>query len=88
MIEGIELVPSTGGRFEVVLDDETVFSKAALGRHAEPGEVAALVRRRIGPEVPGTDPRSPRPARPGRGRRRCGRARSSPTAPGATRSRP
>jgi len=25
-----------------------IFSKASLGRHAEPGEVAALVRERIG----------------------------------------
>ena len=51
VIEGIELVPSSKGRFEVTLDGELVFSKASLGRHAHPGEVAALVRERIGPEV-------------------------------------
>jgi hypothetical protein len=34
-----------------VLDGEVVFSKAELGRHAEPGEVAGLVRERIGDEV-------------------------------------
>jgi hypothetical protein len=28
-----------------------IFSKAALGRHAEPGEVAALARERMGPEI-------------------------------------
>jgi selenoprotein W-related protein len=47
----VELVPSSKGRFEVTLDGELIFSKAALGRHAKPGEVAALVRDRIGPEV-------------------------------------
>jgi len=35
----------------VTVDGELVFSKAALGRHAEPGEVAALVRARLGPEL-------------------------------------
>jgi hypothetical protein len=33
------------------LDDEVIFSKAGLGRHAQPGEVAALVQDRIGPPV-------------------------------------
>ena len=51
MIETIELVPSSNGRFEVTLDGELVFSKAALGRHAQPGEVVALVRERLGPEI-------------------------------------
>jgi hypothetical protein len=35
----------------VTLDDELIFSKAALRRHAEPGEVVALVRARLGTEV-------------------------------------
>ena len=42
---------SAKGRFEVTLDAELIFSKAALGRHAEPGEVVRLVRERIGPEI-------------------------------------
>jgi selenoprotein W-related protein len=46
------LIPSSKGRFEVTLDDELIFSKAALGRHAEPGEIAGIVRQRIGAEVP------------------------------------
>lgn len=45
----VELVPSSKGRFEVTLDGELIFSKAALGRHAEPGEIAAIVRDRLGP---------------------------------------
>jgi selT/selW/selH-like putative selenoprotein len=44
-------VPSSKGRFEVTLDGELIFSKAALGRHAEPGEIVALVRDRLGPET-------------------------------------
>jgi hypothetical protein len=34
-----------------VLDGELVFSKADLGRHAKPGEVAGIVRAKIGPEI-------------------------------------
>jgi len=52
VIAALELVPSSKGRFEVIVDGDLVFSKAALGRHAEPGEIAALVRARIGPEIP------------------------------------
>ena len=48
-MRSLELVPSGKGRFEVTLDDELIFSKASLGRHAEPGEVAKLVRERLGP---------------------------------------
>lgn len=51
IIETIELVPSSKGRFEVTLDGDLIFSKASLGRHAEPGEVAGLVRDRLGPEI-------------------------------------
>ncbi|MDX1657432.1 MAG: Rdx family protein [Nitriliruptorales bacterium] len=51
VIERLDLVPSDQGRFEVTLDDELIYSKAELGRHAEDGEVAGLVRDRLGPEV-------------------------------------
>ena len=52
IIERIDLIPSSKGRFEVTLDDELIFSKAALGRHAEPGEITAIVREKVGPEIP------------------------------------
>jgi selenoprotein W-related protein len=39
----LDLVPSSGGRFEVSVNGQVVFSKAALGRHAEPGEARRLV---------------------------------------------
>jgi selenoprotein W-related protein len=51
IITDIDLVPSSGGRFEVTLDGELIFSKAALKRHAEPGEIAGIVRERLGPEI-------------------------------------
>ena len=51
IIETIELLPSSKGRFEVILDGELIFSKASLGRHAKVGEVAALVRAKLGPEI-------------------------------------
>jgi selenoprotein W-related protein len=51
VIETIELIPASKGRFEVILDGELIFSKADLGRHANPGEVAGIVRAKIGPEI-------------------------------------
>lgn len=38
-IEGITLIPGGGGVFEVAVDGDLVFSKKALGRHAEINEV-------------------------------------------------
>jgi len=45
------LLPSSGGRFEVSLDGELLFSKAALERHPRPGEVYSLVAARLGPPI-------------------------------------
>jgi selenoprotein W-related protein len=42
-IESVTLVPSSGGRFEVMVNDSLVYSKLQSGRHANPGEVASLV---------------------------------------------
>jgi len=42
-IREITLVPSDGGRFEVSLNDELVYSKLQTGRHADPAEVLAAV---------------------------------------------
>jgi selenoprotein W-related protein len=53
IIETLDLLPSSKGRFEVTLDGELIFSKAALGRHAQPGEIVGIVRSHIGNEVGG-----------------------------------
>jgi selenoprotein W-related protein len=42
------IIPSSGGVFEVKVDGELLFSKRALRRHAEPGEVVGLIRARSG----------------------------------------
>jgi selenoprotein W-related protein len=42
-ITSVTLVPSSGGRFEVLVNDSLVFSKLQAGRHANPGEVLSLV---------------------------------------------
>lgn len=52
VISELTLVTASGGAFEVEVDGELLYSKHQTGRHAEPGEVLALFRERIGPEVP------------------------------------
>ncbi len=47
-IAEITLVPSSGGRFEVWLDGELVFSKLAEQRFPEDAELLDLVGVRIG----------------------------------------
>jgi selenoprotein W-related protein len=41
----VRLVPSSGGVFEVTVDGNLVFSKKALRRHPQPGEIMQLIRR-------------------------------------------
>lgn len=43
-IETIGLMPSDGGRFELTVNGELLYSKLATERHIEPGEGVALVR--------------------------------------------
>ena len=45
----VELVKSSGGVFEVVADECLVFSKKALGRFPDPGELRRLVQGRAAP---------------------------------------
>jgi selenoprotein W-related protein len=46
-IESLELIPSDGGRFEVSVNGNLVYSKLQTKRHAEPGEVVGLVRKLV-----------------------------------------
>ena len=41
----MKLIDSSGGVFEVDVDGRKVFSKKALGRHPEPGEVLQAIER-------------------------------------------
>lgn len=40
------MIPSRGGRFEVVRDGVPVFEKSKLDRHAKPGEILELLTAR------------------------------------------
>lgn len=42
-ISEITLVPSDGGRFEVSVDGNLVYSKLRTGRHTDEGEITRLV---------------------------------------------
>lgn len=43
----LKLIPSAGGVYEVILNDELVFSKKELGRHAEKDEVEEIIREKL-----------------------------------------
>ena len=45
----VRLVQSSGGVFDVKVDDTLVFSKKAAGRHAAPGEVLKAIEQLRGP---------------------------------------
>jgi predicted Rdx family selenoprotein len=40
----VTLIPSKGGRFEVLRDGMPVFEKSKVMRHAEPGEVLRVLK--------------------------------------------
>lgn len=42
-IERIALIPSDGGRFEVEVNGDLIYSKLETGRHLEEEELAGLV---------------------------------------------
>lgn len=44
-IESITVIPSGGGVFEVTVNGAKIFSKAALARHAESGEISRLLKK-------------------------------------------
>jgi selenoprotein W-related protein len=42
------LIPSDGGRFEVMVNGELVYSKLATGRHAEIAEIRQMLQEALG----------------------------------------
>jgi selenoprotein W-related protein len=48
LVETITLVPSDGGKFEVTVNGNLLYSKLATRRHAEAGEILGLVRKMVG----------------------------------------
>lgn len=51
IIDELTLMTGTKGIFEVVVNNETLYSKAETGRHANPGEVLSLFAELVGPDV-------------------------------------
>lgn len=52
VVNDMKLIPGGGGVFELVVNGDLVFSKKALGRHAEEGEVLKIFEGIVGPGVP------------------------------------
>jgi len=44
-IESFTLVPSDGGKFELTVGKRLLYSKLETHRHAEPGEIAGLLKK-------------------------------------------
>jgi selenoprotein W-related protein len=47
----LEVVPGTGGVFDVHVDDDLVFEKKMLGRYPQPDDVLPRLRAVIGDEL-------------------------------------
>ncbi len=51
VIAELTLVTGGSGVFDVVVDDQSIYSKSATGRHAHPGEVLELFTEAFGAGV-------------------------------------
>jgi selenoprotein W-related protein len=47
-LSAVELIPGSGGIFDVWVDDERVFTKSMLGRYPQPDDVLPLLREKLG----------------------------------------
>ncbi len=47
VIESVALIPSDGGRFEVSVNGDLIYSKLQTKRHAEAGEVVKLIHKMV-----------------------------------------
>lgn len=46
-IRSWKMIPGTGGKFELSINGDLLFSKKALGRHAEPGEIRSIILKKL-----------------------------------------
>lgn len=44
-ITSIELIPAKGGCFEVIVNQQMIYSKLEIHRHAQPGEIAERIKK-------------------------------------------
>ena len=47
MNEAVALIPSDGGRFEVSMNGDLIYSKLQTKRHAEAGEVVNMIHKMV-----------------------------------------
>jgi selenoprotein W-related protein len=47
LIESVALIPSDGGRFEVSVNGQLIYSKLQSKRHAEAGEIVNLIHKMV-----------------------------------------
>ncbi len=47
VIESVALIPSDGGRFEVSVNGQLIFSKLETKRHAEAGEILNYISKMV-----------------------------------------
>jgi len=46
-IKSLILIPSSGGVFEVTVNNDLLYSKKTSGRHAQPNEILLLVKAKM-----------------------------------------
>jgi selenoprotein W-related protein len=46
-ISTLTLIPGDNGAYEITVNGKLVYSKLATGRHIDPGEALALVKREV-----------------------------------------
>lgn len=47
VIESVTLIPSDGGRFEVSVNGQTIYSKMETKRHAEADEIVSIISKMV-----------------------------------------
>ena len=52
VIDELTLITGSAGVFDVIVNDEMLYSKADTGRHAEPGEVLSLFTAHLPDDTP------------------------------------
>ena len=52
LVDDLVLVTGRAGVFDVVVNDELIYSKAETGRHANPGEVLERFTAMVGTDLP------------------------------------
>ena len=52
LIDELTLITGSAGVFDVIVNDEMLYSKTDTGRHAEPGEVLSLFTAHLPDDTP------------------------------------